>query len=187
MSARRIAPGAARSPTGDTAAERVSRLRRGRCGRAVSQERMAFAGPIAVRKHAGVKRAAPARTPVRAAAGAPRAKQSRVAELRQLLSSSNDILLMPCCYDALSARLVQRAGFSLTFMSGFSVAASKGLPDTGLLSYAEMRDAIVSITETLSIPMIADADTGGGPAPNVRRTVLGYAAAGAAGLLIEGA
>lgn len=101
------------------------------------------------------------------------------------MANNLKIVPMPCCYDALSARLVQRAGFDLTFMSGFSVAASKGLPDTGLLSYAEMRDTILSITETLGIPLIADADTGGGPAPNVRRTVLGYAAAGAAGLLIE--
>jgi 2-methylisocitrate lyase-like PEP mutase family enzyme len=101
------------------------------------------------------------------------------------MSKNNEIVLMPCCYDALTARLVQRANFDVTFMSGFSVAASRGLPDTGLLSYAEMRDAILSITETLSIPLIADADTGGGAPPNVRRTVLGYAAAGAAGLLIE--
>lgn len=52
----------------------------------------------------------------------------------------------------------------------------QGLPDTGLLSYGEMRDTILSITETLGIPLIADADTGFGSDPNVRRTVLGYAA-----------
>lgn len=70
-------------------------------------------------------------------------------------------------------------------MSGFSVAASRGFPDTGLLSYGEMRDTVLSITETLSIPLIADADTGGSAPANVRRTVRGYAHAGAAGLLLE--
>ena len=45
---------------------------------------------------------------------------------------------MPCCFDALSAKLVASAGFPVTFVSGFSAAAAKGLPDTGLLSYAEM-------------------------------------------------
>jgi 2-methylisocitrate lyase-like PEP mutase family enzyme len=123
----------------------------------------------------------------------PRAQQSRIARLRQLLRSddndddgnNNQILLMPCCYDALSARLVERAGFHLTFMSGFATAAARALPDTGLLSYGEMRDQIASITDTLAIPLIADADAGYGNAVNARRTVLGYAAAGAAGLLIE--
>lgn len=121
---------------------------------------------------------------VRMAVAQQGTKPSRIKRLRSLLESDK-ILLMPCCYDALSARLVERAGFDLTFMSGFSTAASKALPDTGLLSYGEMRDQVLSITESLEIPLIADADTGYGNAVNTRRTVLGYAAAGAAGLLIE--
>lgn len=110
--------------------------------------------------------------------------QNPVQRLRKLLDS-DELLMMPCCYDALSARLIERAGFQLTFLSGFSTAASRGLPDTGLISYAEMRDQIMSITETLRIPLIGDGDNGYGNAVNTRRTVLGYAAAGAAGVLIE--
>lgn len=106
------------------------------------------------------------------------------AKLRALLKEPR-IHLMPCCYDALSAKLIERAHFDLTFMSGFATAAAKGLPDTGLLSYKEMQENIATITPAISIPLIADADTGFGNAINVRRTVTGYVQAGAAGLLIE--
>mmetsp|Transcript_4483 Transcript_4483/g.7859 ORF Transcript_4483/g.7859 Transcript_4483/m.7859 type:complete len:333 (-) Transcript_4483:797-1795(-) len=114
----------------------------------------------------------------------PSAPRNQAEKLRELLKEPG-ILLMPCCFDPLSAKLVQRAGFQLTFMSGFSVAASKGLPDTGLLSYAEMRDQITEICAAVTIPLIADGDTGYGNAINVKRTVKGYSAAGAAGILIE--
>jgi hypothetical protein len=63
--------------------------------------------------------------------------EDRVKDLRTMLSSKT-ITLMPCCYDGLTARLVEQAGFSLTFMTGFGVAASHGLPDTGLLTASEM-------------------------------------------------
>jgi 2-methylisocitrate lyase-like PEP mutase family enzyme len=93
---------------------------------------------------------------------------------------------MPCCFDALSARLVERAGFPLSFMSGFAVAAARlALPDTGLISYAEMLDQGRSICEAVSIPIIGDGDTGYGNPANVRRTVFGYARAGFAGIMIE--
>ena len=93
---------------------------------------------------------------------------------------------MPCCFDALSARLVERAGFALTFMSGFAVSAARlALPDTGLISYAEMLDQGRAICDAVSIPVIGDADTGYGNVANVRRAVEGYAAAGFAGIMIE--
>ncbi|MDH3521472.1 MAG: isocitrate lyase/PEP mutase family protein [Myxococcales bacterium] len=105
--------------------------------------------------------------------------------LRNLLRVSR-IHVMPCCYDALSARLVEEAGFALTFMSGFGVAASRlGLPDTGLISYAEMLDQGRNICAAISIPVIGDADTGYGNALNVKRTIRGYAAAGFACAMIE--
>lgn len=94
-------------------------------------------------------------------------------------------MTMPCCYDGLSAKLVQRAGFELTFLSGFSTAAAQGLPDTGLLSYKEMEQTICSSTAGIDIPLIADGDTGFGNAINVRRTVELYSRAGASGLLLE--
>jgi 2-methylisocitrate lyase-like PEP mutase family enzyme len=107
------------------------------------------------------------------------------ARLRALLDAPG-ILRMPCCFDALSARLVEEAGFPLTFMSGFSVSAARlALPDAGLISYAEMLDQGRSICGAVSIPVIGDADTGfGGPA-SVKRTVAGYAAAGFACVMIE--
>jgi len=93
---------------------------------------------------------------------------------------------MPCCFDALSARLVERAGFPLTFMSGFAVSAARlAVPDAGLISYAEMLDQGRAICEAVAIPVIGDGDTGYGNPANVRRTVFGYARAGFAGVMIE--
>ncbi len=93
---------------------------------------------------------------------------------------------MPCCFDGLSARLIEQAGFPLTFMSGFSTAAARlGLPDTGLISYGEMLDQGRTICAAVNIPVIGDADTGYGNAINVRRTIAGYAAAGFACAMIE--
>jgi 2-methylisocitrate lyase-like PEP mutase family enzyme len=93
---------------------------------------------------------------------------------------------MPCCFDALSARMIEQAGFPLTFMSGFAVSATRlGLPDTGLISYGEVVAQGRNICAAVSIPVIGDGDTGyGGPA-NVRRTVEGYARAGFAAVMIE--
>lgn len=93
---------------------------------------------------------------------------------------------MPCCWDALSARLIERAGFPFTFMSGFAVSAARlALPDTQLISYAEMLDQGRSICAGVSIPVIGDADTGYGNALNVKRTIAGYAQAGFAAAMIE--
>jgi 2-methylisocitrate lyase-like PEP mutase family enzyme len=105
--------------------------------------------------------------------------------LRKLLNSPG-FIIMPCCYDALSAKLIQDAGFNLTFMSGFAVSAARlGLPDTGLISYGEMVDQLKNICGAIKIPVIADGDTGYGNAVNVKRTVHGYIQAGAAGIMIE--
>ena len=108
-----------------------------------------------------------------------------VDKLRGLLAGP-EFLVMPCCFDPLSARLIEQAGFPLTFMSGFAVAAARlALPDTGLISYAEMLDQGRSICAAVDIPVIGDGDTGYGNPANVRRTVQGYAAAGFAGIMIE--
>jgi len=105
--------------------------------------------------------------------------------LRKLLEAPG-IRVMPCCFDALSAKLIERAGFPLTFMSGFAVSAARlGMPDTGLISYAEMLDQGRNLCDAVSIPIIGDADTGYGNAMNVRRTVRGYAQAGFAAVMIE--
>jgi len=105
--------------------------------------------------------------------------------LRALLDGPG-IRLMPCCFDAHSARLIERAGFPLTFMSGFAVSAARaGLPDTGLLSFGEMLDQGRNLCAAVDIPVIGDADTGYGNAMNVRRTVEAYARAGFACAMIE--
>lgn len=110
---------------------------------------------------------------------------SPATRLRQLLTTP-DIIVMPCCFDALSAKLVERAGFPLTFMSGFAVSAARlGLPDTGLISYGEMLDQGRNICAAVSIPVIGDGDTGYGNAVNVKRSLRGYAAAGFAAVMIE--
>ena len=110
---------------------------------------------------------------------------SAAARLRTLLEEER-LHVMPCCFDALSARLIERAGFELTFMSGFAVAAARlALPDTGLISYGEMLEQGREICGAVSIPVIGDADTGYGNAVNVKRTVRGYAAAGFACAMIE--
>ncbi len=106
-------------------------------------------------------------------------------QLRALLGEPG-LLLMPCCFDALSARLIERAGFRLTFMSGFAVSAARlALPDTGLISFGEMVDQGRDICAAVSIPVIGDADTGYGNAVNVKRTLRGYARAGFACAMIE--
>jgi len=106
-------------------------------------------------------------------------------KLRDLLAKGG-LNVMPCCFDALSAKLIEQAGFDLTFMSGFATSASRiGQPDLGLMSYSEVLDQARNITDTVSIPLIADGDTGYGNAMNVRRTVTGFAKAGAAAVMIE--
>lgn len=105
--------------------------------------------------------------------------------LRTLLRKDR-LLLLPCCFDALSAMLVERAGFSASFMSGFAVAASRlALPDTGLISFGEMVEQGRGICRAVAIPVIGDGDTGYGNALNVKRTVREYAAAGFAAVMIE--
>ena len=93
---------------------------------------------------------------------------------------------MPCCFDALSARLIEQEGFALTFMSGFAASASRiGAPDLGLMSYGEVENQVANICSAVRLPLIADGDTGYGNAMNVRRTVRGLARAGAACVMIE--
>lgn len=107
------------------------------------------------------------------------------AKLRSLLAEPK-LHVMPCCYDALSAKLIEHAGFALTFMSGFAVSASRlALPDTGLISYGEVIDQGRNICAAVYIPVIGDADTGYGNALNVKRTIDGFARAGFAAAMIE--
>jgi 2-methylisocitrate lyase-like PEP mutase family enzyme len=105
--------------------------------------------------------------------------------LRRLLAEPG-LLVTPSCFDALSARLIERAGFRLAFMSGFAVSATRlGLPDTGLISYGEMLDSGRDLCAAVDIPVLGDGDTGFGNAVSVKRTVEGWTRAGFAAVMIE--
>ena len=108
------------------------------------------------------------------------------AERLRVLLERPGILVMPGCHDAMSARLVEEAGFELGFMSGFAVSAARlGMPDTGLISYGELADQGENICRAVSIPLIGDGDTGFGSAQNIKRTVQGYERAGFAAIMLE--
>jgi 2-methylisocitrate lyase-like PEP mutase family enzyme len=105
--------------------------------------------------------------------------------LQQLLDTKG-IIVMPGCYDALTAKMIEREGLDVGFMSGFCVSSTKlGMPDTGLISFSEMAEQVRNICNVTSIPIIFDGDTGYGNAVNVYRTVRGFADAGAAAVMIE--
>lgn len=105
--------------------------------------------------------------------------------LRQLLAQPG-LIVAPGAYDALVARLVQRAGFSAVYMTGSGTSATTlGRPDIGLLSFSEMVQKAGYIADTVDIPLIADADTGYGGVHSVMRTVRAYERAGVAALHIE--
>jgi carboxyvinyl-carboxyphosphonate phosphorylmutase len=105
--------------------------------------------------------------------------------LRELLARPEP-LVAPGAYDALSARLVEQAGFDVVYMTGFGTTASlAGRPDVGLLTGTEMVDNARRIAAAVDVPVIADADTGYGNAINVLRTVQLYEQAGVAGIHLE--
>ena len=105
--------------------------------------------------------------------------------LRELLARPEP-LVAPGAYDALSARLVEQAGFDVVYMTGFGTTASlAGRPDVGLLTGTEMVDNARRIAAAVDVPVIADADTGYGNAINVVRTVQAYEQAGVAGNHLE--
>jgi 2-methylisocitrate lyase-like PEP mutase family enzyme len=95
-------------------------------------------------------------------------------------------LLCPGVYDALSAALVEQAGFEAAYLSGASIAYTKlGAPDIGLVSLSEVADVLSCISERVQLPVIVDADTGFGNALNVQRTVRVLERAGAAAIQLE--
>jgi len=107
------------------------------------------------------------------------------ARLRELLAGDG-IVVAPGAFDAMSARLVEAAGFPAVYLTGFGVTASLlGRPDVGLLTMTEMVQAASRMRSAVEVPVIADADTGYGNALNVIRTVREYEAAGVAGIHLE--
>ncbi len=104
--------------------------------------------------------------------------------LRRLLKRDK-LLVAPGCFDGLSARLVEEAGFEAVYLSGGAVARSMGIPDIGLVTLSESIDRAAQVVATVRIPIIADADTGYGNAVNLVRTVREFERAGVAAIHIE--
>ena len=114
-----------------------------------------------------------------------RGKRQRGSRLAELLRGSEPVLA-PGAYDALSARLIEQAGFPAVYMTGFGTSASLlGRPDVGLLTMSQMVDNARRIAQTVDVPVIADADTGYGNPLNVIRAVQEYELAGVAAIHIE--
>ncbi|WP_458766607.1 isocitrate lyase/PEP mutase family protein [Cupriavidus basilensis] len=104
--------------------------------------------------------------------------------LRQCLQAPG-MIIAPGAYDAIGARLIEQAGFSACYMTGAGTSAARGFPDFGLLTMSEMVENAAVMARSVSIPLIADADTGYGNQLNVTRTVREYEARGVAAIHIE--
>ena len=104
--------------------------------------------------------------------------------LRALLLSAEPVIA-PGCYDGITGRFVQHAGFPVAYMSGLCVAATRGLPDVGAITVDVMVDHARVIANTLDIPLIVDADGGYGGAYNVHEAVRAFESTGAAALHLE--
>jgi 2-methylisocitrate lyase-like PEP mutase family enzyme len=103
---------------------------------------------------------------------------------RQLLERDR-LLVAPGCFDGLSARLVEEAGFEVAYLSGGAVARSMGLPDIGLVTMSEVIERAAQVVAAVKIPIIADADTGYGNAINLVRTVREFERVGVAAIHVE--
>src|SRR5215472_1094868 len=100
------------------------------------------------------------------------------------LLARGEPLILPCAHDALSARLIERAGFAAYSVGGYAlVGARHALPDIGLVAFGEMSAGIRDIMAASSLPVLVDCDDGYGDAKNVARTIAGYEAMGVAAIL----
>jgi len=103
--------------------------------------------------------------------------------LRELLRMGP--VVAPGAYNAMTAKLVEQAGFASVYMTGAGTSMSYGFPDVGLLTMNEMVDNAAAMARSVSIPLIADADTGYGNELNVTRTVREFESRGVAALHLE--
>src|SRR5438132_7983873 len=104
---------------------------------------------------------------------------------KELLARSEPLIL-PCAHDALSARLIERAGFAAYSVGGYAlVGARYALPDIGLVAFGEMSAGIRDIMSASSLPVLIDCDDGYGDVKNVTRTIAGYEAMGVSAIFME--
>jgi 2-methylisocitrate lyase-like PEP mutase family enzyme len=104
--------------------------------------------------------------------------------LKQLFQRDR-LLVAPGCFDGLSARLVEEAGFEAAYLSGGALARSMGIPDIGLVTMSEVIERAAQVVAAVKIPIIADADTGYGNAVNLVRSVKEFERTGVAAIHIE--
>jgi methylisocitrate lyase len=110
---------------------------------------------------------------------------SKAAQLRKLIEEPG-IVVLPGAHDVLAAKVIEQAGFPVIFTGGFSISASTlGVPDIGLLTATENLDRVRRVVEAVSVPVVADMDTGYGNPLNVVRTVQECARLGVAGITLE--
>ena len=111
--------------------------------------------------------------------------ESLRARLRERLNQPG-LLVAPGVFDMVSVRLADRFGFDALYMTGYgTVASHMGLPDAGLATYSDMVNRVTAMAGMARTPLIADADTGYGGLLNMRHTIRGYEAAGAAAIQLE--
>lgn len=104
--------------------------------------------------------------------------------LRELVNAGSQ--MVPGAFNALAARMAERAGFQAAYLSGAALSAGlAAIPDVGLLTLSEVAEQTRYITAAVTVPLIVDADTGFGEPVNVERTVRSLEAAGAAAIQIE--
>lgn len=114
----------------------------------------------------------------------PRGAASHRKRLRELLSS-DEIVVAPGAYDAVSAAAIARAGFPVVHATGAGISCSLGVPDIGLLGMKEVAEHVLRMVEVAPVPLIADVDTGYGNQLNAIRTVREFERIGVAGLHLE--
>jgi 2-methylisocitrate lyase-like PEP mutase family enzyme len=102
------------------------------------------------------------------------------------LLARNAPLLLPGAHDALSARLIERAGFAAYCIGGYALVGSRyALPDIGLVAFGEMSNGMRDIIQASSLPVLVDCDDGYGDAKNTARTIQGYEAMGVSAIFME--
>jgi 2-methylisocitrate lyase-like PEP mutase family enzyme len=106
-------------------------------------------------------------------------------QLLKQLFKRDRLLVAPGCFDGLSARLVEEAGFEAAYLSGGAVARSMGIPDIGLVTMSEVIERAAQVVAAVKIPIIADADTGYGNAVNLVRSVREFERTGVAAIHLE--
>ncbi len=102
------------------------------------------------------------------------------------LLSQKEPLLLPAAHDALTARLIERAGFEAYQVGGFALAGARyAYPDIDLIHFYEENEAIRQIVSASTLPVLVDANDGFGDVKNVTRTVRGYEELGVSGIFLE--